>query len=648
MAIQAPRRKTAAKQRGARSSLGTTGRDWIALALLAVITFAVFAPVCGATFVYWDDNLNVSKNASLNPPTVESVAHFWWDPYLDLYIPLTYTAWGLLAMAAQLPQPDTNGLLLNPAVFHVANLLVHVASVMIVYRILRRLIGPRWPAAAGALLFAVHPLQVEPVAWITGMKDLLSGLLALIAIHQYICFAQTPKDSLHDAKRIRYYVLSATAFVLALLSKPSAMVAPFLMLVIELGVIRRSLRQREIRAAVKPLSPMLILSVGWVVVSTFVQSVAKPADGGHVLLRPLIAADALAFYLYKLFVPVSFCMNYDHAPMTVIRSGWLYFTWIAPAALLAISVGFYRKVPWLLPSALLFVVGVAPVLGLTPFSFQRFSTVADRYVYLSMLGPALALAAILARWRGTAPRDGDHPAASATPPAARSIIVVLFVLLGMRSFVQTFVWKDTKRLFTHALKINPRSYDAYAGLAADSEQHKEPYEAIKYANLAIATDPDRPDAYVTLGTIDTSLGQAAKAEPLLEKAVALSPDNVQALMMLGSLRGLQGRNVEAETLLRKAIKINPLAEQAHLNLTVLLASVNRFQEAMEQAELAVRLDAGDPLAQTYLAMLLAQRHDREAALEHLRIALHIDPTLPQAIGAYDQLTRPRRPKMPSP
>src|SRR5665213_416951 len=103
MATQAPRRKNAAKQRGARALGESDGRGWMAPALLILATLVVFAPVCAAGFVYWDDNLNVFKNAALNPPTLHSVAHFWWDPYLDLYIPLTYTVWGLLAMAAQLP-----------------------------------------------------------------------------------------------------------------------------------------------------------------------------------------------------------------------------------------------------------------------------------------------------------------------------------------------------------------------------------------------------------------------------------------------------------------------------------------------------------------------------------------------------------------
>ena len=307
-----------------------------------------------------------------------------------------------------------------------------------------------------------------------------------------------------------------------------------------------------------------------------------------------------------------------------------------PVALLVASIALYRKVPWLLPCAALFVIGAAPALGLTPFSFQRFSTVADRYVYLSMLGPALALAAWLARWKGADPTRNLTPSRKTL-----AIVAIVLALLGARSFAQTFVWMDTRRLFTHSLKINPRSYDAYEGLAADSEQRKKPQEAIDYANRAIAIDADRPEAYVTLGTIYMQLGNKDKAAPVLEKGLSLHPDNVQALIMLGSFRGQQGRTIEAEALLRKAIEINPDAEQAHLNLAVLLGSTKRPTEAIEEAEAAVRLDGGDALAHYCYADLLIRKHDVDAAIQQLQIARQIAPDLPQAQEAYAWLARVR-------
>lgn len=197
MATHAPKTKRRPSVRGPENPPRKSWLDnqWLPLVFLIIATFAVFAPVCGSEFVAWDDNLNVSKNPSFNPPTIETVAEYWKGPYLDLYIPVTYTIWGLLAAVAQVSVPDAMGIRLNPYVFHTANLLVHLTAVLAAYALLRRLIGRQWPALAGAMLFAIHPLQVEPVAWVTGLKDVLSGMLTIAALWQYVCYADERERS---------------------------------------------------------------------------------------------------------------------------------------------------------------------------------------------------------------------------------------------------------------------------------------------------------------------------------------------------------------------------------------------------------------------------------------------------------------------
>ena len=180
---------------------------WIVPLLIACATCAVFAVTLSCDFVSWDDKDNLFKNPSFNPPTLAAVARYWVDAYLDLYIPLTYSVWGMLATIAWSPAPDSHGIQLNPQVFHAANLCVHLVAVGSAYALLRRLTGRRWPAAVGALLFAIHPLQVEAVAWATGMKDVLCGALSLISLHQYVCFAEARRDG---SERKRGWVHYAT------------------------------------------------------------------------------------------------------------------------------------------------------------------------------------------------------------------------------------------------------------------------------------------------------------------------------------------------------------------------------------------------------------------------------------------------------
>src|SRR5687768_14840039 len=157
-------------------------RAWWPAALLVAAVLAAFAPAMTAEFVTWDDRHNLFRNPRMNPPTLEGVWWYWTNPYKDLYVPVTYTVWSALAMLAETPTPDELGGRLNAYIFHLFNILLHAGSALAAYALLRS-VGesderqPDWPAWAGAMLFALHPVQVESVAWVSGMKDVLAGML---------------------------------------------------------------------------------------------------------------------------------------------------------------------------------------------------------------------------------------------------------------------------------------------------------------------------------------------------------------------------------------------------------------------------------------------------------------------------------------
>src|SRR5688572_7981596 len=173
----------------APSASNESTRRWLPL-LIAVITFLTFARVVTYEFLDWDDFDNIVRNPDLNPPTPRSVAAYWAKPHMSLYIPVTYTVWGAVAAVSGLGEPDALGVRLNPMQFHAVNVLIHVVAAVLAFDVLRLLVSHDLPALLGALLFALHPVQVEPVAWVSGTKDVLSGALALAAIGQYVRYAR--------------------------------------------------------------------------------------------------------------------------------------------------------------------------------------------------------------------------------------------------------------------------------------------------------------------------------------------------------------------------------------------------------------------------------------------------------------------------
>src|SRR5947209_1404884 len=285
----------------------TSPRERAGVALLLVaIVLLTFGRAATFEFLTWDDGLNVYENPLLNPPTVAHLAELWRRPSLELYIPLPYTLWWGIARFARVDFPDEQGSQLNPWLFHIANLLVHSATVVIVFGLLRRWLArtggdPTWPAFAGAALFAVHPIQVEPVAWVTGMRDLLCGLFAVIALWQYTRAA--------ESGRRRYWVGAAVAFAAALLSKPAAVVLPVIAVAVDVGIVGRPWRRAIVPAAIGVLA--LALPAVYV---THVAQASEVSTPGPLLNRLLVAGDAITFYLRQIAWPAHLSFDYGRRP----------------------------------------------------------------------------------------------------------------------------------------------------------------------------------------------------------------------------------------------------------------------------------------------------------------------------------------------
>lgn len=432
-------------------------RPAMRLLLLAAVLIT-FGRILLNEFVDWDDGTLIYDNGNVTQGTLDGLARQWnWrDPHtFALYDPLVYTAWWVLAHAAKLQTPDTLGATINPQVFHAANLLVHWLAGCVVLEILARIGIGGWPGFAGALLFVVHPLQTEAVAWATGMKDLLGGLLALASIWRYLVAIQS-----HGAGRRNNYIGATLLCLGALLSKPSTAVLPLIVVSFEVILYRRPLRRSLVW-----VGPWLLMAATATAITWSIQPAAK-LNSWPLWSRPLIAGDALAFYLGKLVLPIHLSFDYGRTPLAMLSDPGLYWNWIFPVIVAAIV--WRLRQPVLTAGAMVFFLGLLPVLGLAPFAYQYFSTVADRYVYVSMLGVAMATGLFLARFGNWAVWCG-----------AGGVLVVLMSL----SFLQAGRWKDTDTLYAYAMSLNHVTPTHYM-IAAEYEE-KEADLAVRRRNLAI-------------------------------------------------------------------------------------------------------------------------------------------------------------------
>jgi tetratricopeptide (TPR) repeat protein len=533
---------------------------------------------------------------------------------MDLYVPVTYTAWWALAAVSG----GSGGL--NPAVFHATNVALHAASAAVLFLLLQRLGAKPAAAFVGAAVFSLHPVQVESVGWVSGLKDVLCGLLSLASVWQYVKFATS---ELPREKR-KHYAIAAAAFLLALLAKPTAVIVPAIAFVVDVLVVGRAARRSALA-----LAPWLLPAIACLLWTRAVQPAHYAAALVPIPYRPLVAADALAFYLFKLVWPVRLAVDYGRTPEQVLSRGWLYYTWAAPAAV-ALLLLWRRRDRWLLTGAALFVLGLAPVLGLVRFDFQLISTTADHYLYLPMAGVALAAAAAAGR------------VSLRTSAGKRFTVAAAAVLVALagRSALQTRYWRDTVALFRHNLDVNRDSWVSHNSLAAAYVERADAPAAIEHARRA--ADLRRDDARVW-GTLASALAldnQLPEASDAYGKALELEPDNARLHAALAGLLARQNLLDDAKTHAMRAIELDPTDAQARLNYGTMLAQSGRMDEGIEQLREATRLAPGQlPQAHANLGLLYLIRGQKDEAIAEFRNALAIDPNFAPAKAGLERAMR---------
>lgn len=530
-------------------------RSWWYLGLVVLVTGLVFMPAMGFEFVSLDDNINVYGNGNVTDPSLVNILDFWKGPYQNLYAPLTYTLWALQAKISSLllsgpeEMPD-------PLIFHTFNIIVHLVSTGVIFALLRSLVKDLFASAVGALLFAIHPVQVQPVVWVTGFKDVLCGMWSILAIWQYVRHAQADEG----IGRGWSYAVASWCFVLALLSKPSAAVLPLVV-----GVMAFLLLRRKPGELLRELLPWMVLSLLQILVTRQAQALSPkqlfiPSLGE----RFLIAGDAVTFYVGKLLFPFSLTVDYGRTPQFVLAQGWVYVTGVLPYLLAAVILWKVRS-RWLLAVLLIFVMSLLPVLGFIPFDFQYMSTVANRYLYLAILGPVIGM---------------GHWLAGPRKKAVVVLSLVVVTLLGIKSAIHVRTWQDSRTLYQHAIEVNPRSFVAYGNLARIMIRLGEIDEATSYFHMAVEANPNSAKAHFNLGSQYLNLDQPEKALIHYQKAVELRPDYERAYVQLGETFLELGRIGEAIWPYQQAVQLNPGLDPVHMNLVWVYRNLGRQEEGL--------------------------------------------------------------------
>jgi tetratricopeptide (TPR) repeat protein len=563
---------------------------------LALLTFAVFAPTLSHAFIDYDDNAYVYGN-----PVVArglSVEGFRWafsGAHVSNWHPLTWLSHML----------DCQLYGLHPAGHHLTNLLLHTATVILLFLVLRRATGALWRSAFVAAVFAIHPLRVESVAWVAERKDVLSGLFFVLTLAAYISYARQPRSW-------RRYGWVALFFALGLMSKPMLVTLPAVLLLLDYWPLQRT---ASLKALALEKLPLCALSAVVAIITLQAQNDAMQSI--PLLPRLSNAVVTAVVYLGQMVFPAGLSVFYPY-PHHGLPLGEATAAAAALAAITAIALWQRRRQPWLLVGWLWYLVMLLPVAGIIQVGNQAH---ADRYTYLPQIGIYLSITWMLARW--AAARQWSR---FVSPCAALAVVAALAVGAAR----QSAYWQDSKTLWSHALVCDPNNEMAHYGMGNVYLQEKACDHAFSEFQAALQIKPDYAEAWNNAGFSLARAGKTEAALPYYQHALQLQPAYGDAWLNLGNAFLQKQDWAEAVNCYQKATLISPDNTDIQGNLGIALFHLGKADEAIRHFQIARQLNPNDAQAVFNVGNALAQTGKTGEAIPYLQAALRLDPSYDQA------------------
>ncbi|MDA8746085.1 tetratricopeptide repeat protein [Rubripirellula amarantea] len=586
---------------------------WFAIALTLLTMFA-YLPAMNAGFI-WDDDDYVINNDTLRD--VNGLWRIWTDPAATpQYYPFVHSTFWL--------EYQTWGL--NARGYHIVNIIIHMLNALLLWRVCRRLDIPL--AWLIGLIFALHPVHVESVAWITERKNVLSGLFYLGSASAYLRFlGSSPRQDGEAGKAAsgsnsnwKFYGLSLALFGAALLSKTVTATLPAALVLLiwwKHGTVSRR--------RILELVPMFVVGIGFGMLTVWLEKYHVGAEGIDwdlsLLERFLIAGRVICFYAAKLLVPLGLVFTYPRWDVDASQTWQYFFPIIVAGTIVSLFVLRNRISRGPVVAFCFFCGTLFPALGFFDVYPMRFSFVADHFQYLASIGMIVLYVQLvsLAFFKLIGSNEQSRN---------RGLIAVaclLSLVLGTLTWKQTLIYKDLETLWRDTIARNPTSWMAHNNLGALLNRRGDYAEASEHLMESMRLKPNFADSVSNLGKAREGLGDFAQAQTLYEQAVQISPTHAKALNNLAAIYGMQGRLDESRQLIDRALQSDPTLAAAFGNLGSLESVQGNLPAAIEHYRRSLELDPSLTDVRLNLAKLFIQKADFSSARQELQTVLDQSP-----------------------
>jgi tetratricopeptide (TPR) repeat protein len=603
---------------------------------ISLMTFAVYLRALQNDFVILDDNAYVYENLHIRSFNMAFLRWAFLNFYASNWHPLTwishaldYAVWGL-----------------NPVGHHLTNVILHTANTFIVVLLAMRLLDA-WAGSTGqkkaaafteersiliaggvtGILFGLHPLHVESVAWVSERKDLLCALFFLLSVMSYAKYTLSVSRESRGGERIgekpvwrlaffsnRHYLAAGGWFILALLSKPMAVTLPVVFLILDWYPFNRIHSLKTFRFVFAEKLPLLGLSLISSILTMYAQGSGHaiiPITFVPLSIRLLVATKSLAVYLWKMVVPLNLVPFYPYPENASLLTGEYLLSIVFVIAITATCLVMAKKHKLSLSCWSYYVVTLVPVIGIVQVGGQA---MADRYTYLPSLGPFFITGCAVA-WlvkHVNASQKRWMPAVSAIGLAA---IALAFLLMGYLTFRQCGVWKNSLVVLNYILEKKPHnSPHVYLYRGMVFEKAGRPQSALQDYNQAIALDPSYADAYSARGTLYQKEGRTDRAMDDFNKSILLNPSSANAYFGKGVISAETGFFDQAIMDFTRSLTVDPAFANAYTNRGIAYAMMGRQDLALADFNRAIELNTRSPDAYFNRGKLYYSIGRKESAL----------------------------------